>query len=206
MRSARGLRWPIRRSDLNSRAEGNWVAVRHVRIRYGGQGYGEGGAGANLGFAQARFGRSFGVKSRTMTYYADLGMRAQIAAGPYVRAVGWLGAEHAHPKGILDEDAAAKLRVFAERWFKSTEDLAWPCAGGAHQCDLCGDFYAAGNFGVPAPRVLYVCPEMVAHYVDAHGYLPPAEFIEALLESPLPGTPAYQEAAMPFRSAPCRPT
>lgn len=31
--------------------------------------------------------------------------------------------------------------------------------------------------------VAYAAPELVAHYVEAHGYLPPADFIEAVLSS-----------------------
>ncbi|WP_457757930.1 DUF7919 family protein [Streptomyces rubiginosohelvolus] len=31
--------------------------------------------------------------------------------------------------------------------------------------------------------VAYAAPELVAHYVEAHGYLPPIEFMEAVLSS-----------------------
>lgn len=29
----------------------------------------------------------------------------------------------------------------------------------------------------------YAAPELIAHYVEAHDYLPPTEFIEAVLSS-----------------------
>ncbi len=29
----------------------------------------------------------------------------------------------------------------------------------------------------------YAAPELVAHYIEARGYLPPAEFMEAVLSS-----------------------
>src|SRR5438874_9017018 len=54
--------------------------------------------------------------------------------------------------------------------------------------------------GVPGEDCLFVAPEMVAHYVDAHQYRPPEEFVEAVLECPDLGTPAYA-AAVHLRGA-----
>jgi hypothetical protein len=65
---------------------------------------------------------------------------------------------------------------------------------GVHTCELCGSFKAGGNLGVPGDGVLYVAPEMIAHYVSAHGYLPPDEFVQAVSVSPLPGTEEYERA------------
>ncbi|WP_455682030.1 DUF7919 family protein [Streptomyces violaceus] len=31
--------------------------------------------------------------------------------------------------------------------------------------------------------VAYAAPELIAHYVEAHGYLPPADFVAAVLSS-----------------------
>jgi hypothetical protein len=45
----------------------------------------------------------------------------------------------------------------------------------------------AGTFGngeiyVPGrSNIVYVAPALVAHYVEKHDYLPPAEFIDALM-------------------------
>jgi hypothetical protein len=47
--------------------------------------------------------------------------------------------------------------------------------------------------------LLFVAPEMVAHYVEAHHYRPPAQFITAVTESPLPGTDEYRAAVASFR-------
>jgi hypothetical protein len=68
-------------------------------------------------------------------------------------------------------------------------------AAGGRSCCLSS---AAGNVSVPAGAVLFVAPEMVAHYVEKHGYLPPQEFVEAVLAAPLPGTPNYTDAVEPF--------
>jgi hypothetical protein len=39
---------------------------------------------------------------------------------------------------------------------------------------------------------------MLQHYVEAHAYAPPEEFVQALLASPLPGTSEYEMAVAPF--------
>jgi hypothetical protein len=38
-------------------------------------------------------------------------------------------------------------------------------------------------FVVDAERA-YVCPSLIAHYIDGHGYVPPEEFQEAVLRCP----------------------
>jgi hypothetical protein len=42
---------------------------------------------------------------------------------------------------------------------------------------------------------------MVLHYVEQHKYLPPDEFISALMESPLPGTDEYSVAVETLRGS-----
>jgi hypothetical protein len=39
---------------------------------------------------------------------------------------------------------------------------------------------------------------MTVHYIEAHGYQPPAEFIAAVLRSPLPDSEDYQVLTEPF--------
>lgn len=40
-------------------------------------------------------------------------------------------------------------------------------------------------------------PRLALHYITAHGYLPPQDFIAAVMTSPVPGTEAYHEALRP---------
>ena len=137
-------------------------------------------------------------------YYPDLGTSAQIASGPHVRAVGWLDAEHAFTTGRLDDQVIERIRAFARAWGASIEALGWPAAAGGHQCELCEAVWAGGNFGVPQGDILFVCPEMIAHYVADHAYAPPAEFVAAITSSELPGSDAYAKAVAPFRTSPRR--
>jgi hypothetical protein len=133
-----------------------------------------------------------------MSYYPDLGTKSQIDSGAHVRAIGWLDNKHEYSSGDAPPGLIQKLQQFAARWEESVEALVWPVAGGAHVCELCGAFESSGNFGVPGDGVLFVCPEMVAHYVVAHAYLPPQEFVEAVMSAPLPGTTEYAEAVATF--------
>ena len=39
---------------------------------------------------------------------------------------------------------------------------------------------------------------MIVHYIEQHGYSPPAEFVSAVLRCPLPDTEEYQTLTEPF--------
>jgi len=40
--------------------------------------------------------------------------------------------------------------------------------------------------------VVYAAPDLIYHYVVEHHYCPPDEFIQAVLEGPLPGSLEYE--------------
>jgi hypothetical protein len=138
-----------------------------------------------------------------VAFYPDLGNETQIARGPHVRAVGWLSVGQPFSVGHVAHAFAERLRDFAERWTHSVQALRWPVAAGFHECEFCSAFRCDGNFGVPSGPILFVCPEMIAHYVDAHAYEPPRLFIDAVLAGPLPGTEEYVRVVAPFAFSPC---
>jgi len=113
-------------------------------------------------------------------------------------AVGWLHPDHAFPRGIAPPDFVAKLKRLAATWGDSVEALGWGIAMGFHTCEFCGGAHASGTFGVPADGRIFYAPEMIAHYVEQHEYLPPPEVIAAVLACPTPGTKAYASAVEPF--------
>ena len=113
-------------------------------------------------------------------------------------AVGWLEPGFPYARGPVPPAFAARLREFARRWGESIEALDGSVSMGFHTCGFCGKAHGSGTFGVPAGDTLYWCPELVAHYVEAHGYAPPTEFVAAVLASPLPGTPEYAAAVAPI--------
>ncbi len=133
-------------------------------------------------------------------YFPDMGTVTQIAEGPHVRAVGWLDAAHPFPTGTVEPEVVARILAFAKTWGSSTRALGWPAAAGPHTCDFCRTARASGNFGVPHGNILFVCPEMIAHYVGDHGYLPPSEFFVAIMIAEIPGTDAYARSVAAFAS------
>lgn len=134
-----------------------------------------------------------------MTWYPDLGTITMVDGGEHVRAVGWLSVKQQFSVGDMPRECLDRLHEFASRWRHSCRALGWPHFLGWHCCELCDGADGIGNFGVPNGDLLFVAPEMIGHYVEAHRYRPPAEFITALMESPLPGSDEYGIAVAPFR-------
>ena len=134
-----------------------------------------------------------------MSWFPDLGTITQVDRGEHVRAVGWLSAQQAFPVGAVPAEFLDRLWEFAGKSQDSIDALGWGMAMGWHDCELCKGYLGTRNFGVPYGELLLVAPEMLPHYVEVHGYHPPAEFIRALMESPLPGTDEYRTVVAPFR-------
>ena len=107
-------------------------------------------------------------------------------------AVGWLGRGEGFARGTVSESFFAKLSALC----------ASPCqpivAAGYHTCELCQyepPRFSANVF-VPHAGRIYVAPVGIRHYVAAHRYLPPAEFIEAVLACPDMKSRGYKQALL----------
>ena len=107
--------------------------------------------------------------------------------------VGWLCHEHAFPIGPTPPRFVLALRELVSSPVRSTM--------GFHICDLCpppveiigsdgvvtGFTAAPGSLGNGEIRVpglggvVYAAPVLIAHYVEVHHYLPPAEFVDAVM-------------------------
>jgi hypothetical protein len=99
---------------------------------------------------------------------------------PSLRAVGWLDRGIEFSQGSVSGEFFEKLRALCrDPW----QPLV---AAGQHQCTLCQ--YDAPSFGcnvfVPGNGCVYVAPVGIVHYIASHWYLPPAEFISAVLATP----------------------
>jgi hypothetical protein len=107
-------------------------------------------------------------------------------------AIGWLDKEHPFPQGPVDKDFFLKLcDLIRHPW----QPIA--CMG-FHGCELCqfsggGDADIDGkripgrssaNLFIPHEGTIFVAPELIAHYIDAHHYQPPKKFIEAVMACP----------------------
>jgi hypothetical protein len=133
-----------------------------------------------------------------MSFFADMGCKSLVASGDHVRAIGWLHPDHTYTKGEVPAQFLARLKEFAARSGDSARALYFGAFGGFHTCEFCGQAHGIGNLGVPSGDLLFVAPEMVVHYIEQHGYKPPAEFVAAVFQSPLPDTEEYQLITEPF--------
>jgi hypothetical protein len=137
-------------------------------------------------------------------YYEDLEL-CRYHAGPLdasnwhvpLRAIGWLESGHAFnsgatPLGLVEQLGAlmdGAKSVFRQYHFR-----------GLHDCTLCipgpGARLAQShiNLLIPAKRTVFACPTAIIHYLTVHSYLPPSEFVDAVLECPPYGSPRYFES------------
>jgi hypothetical protein len=91
--------------------------------------------------------------------------------------IGWLDGWHPFPTGTTSEEFRAKLQRLCRNRVKQTR--------GRYECDFCTGRDKPGSSAEICDlgkRRTYTAPEMVYHYVAAHDYLPPEEFIQAVLE------------------------
>jgi hypothetical protein len=136
-----------------------------------------------------------------MAYYNDFSPYAYDAqfARPGTRNIGWLNRAHSFPK------AQSSCEVLDLLWTFCSTSVA-PQRGG-HDCEFCPSgsaylFERKGQrllLGAAEIRVfsdkghIYASPNLIYHYVLAHRYLPPDEFLEALRKGPRPPREDYFE-------------
>jgi hypothetical protein len=132
-----------------------------------------------------------------MTYYADLSPCDYFEASwtDCLRAVGWLEGGHDYRRGNPSTPFVDKLTALLQEPWQPVWFL------GGQPCGLCepeitgytnglptmsvGHIPSGGsNLFVPDDKLLYVAPELVKHYIDAHGYCPPEEFCAAVMRCP----------------------
>lgn len=101
-------------------------------------------------------------------------------------AVGWLSKEHPFTRGPVDGEVLAKLTQLAVH--KSSQ-----LTRGIHRCEFCAEeeiwlqapdgaerMLGTGEVRIPGEGVLYAAPNLVVHYIGAHGYRPPHVYLDAL--------------------------
>ena len=119
-------------------------------------------------------------------------------------AIGWLDPEHDFPRGSVSKEFFVKLlTLLKDPW----QPVVF---AGVHQCELCqfsggsraqfdGKWIPGAsweNLFVPYNGRLFVAPELIAHYIAAHRYLPPVEFFDAVLACPEMGSMGYNRALL----------
>ncbi|MEK7724622.1 MAG: hypothetical protein AAB336_09765 [Acidobacteriota bacterium] len=111
-------------------------------------------------------------------WYEDLSQCDYFANYFYTIAVGFLENGKSYTKGETANEVVEKIYEF-----NKTSGMYYRFLG-YHQCDFCGFV----NIELGATTILlaykdkiYAFPMLITHYIESHSYLPPAEFIEAVL-------------------------
>ena len=120
-------------------------------------------------------------------YVPDLKQR-DIGTGETAAFVGWLDAKHRYEKGVVDEALYSRLFDVVRRSRRLFR--------GKHPCVFCspnpfanitaekGDERLTVGSGQALIRTsdgqAYFVPDMICHYIAAHEYQPPQEFLDAI--------------------------
>jgi hypothetical protein len=127
---------------------------------------------------------------------------------PPCLTIGWLDDLHPYPRGTSPNLFIERLWAFCQAPVHVTM--------GIHECELCRPpmiIYPAKRgeeiayLGTAEIRVfgldkrVYAAPTLIYHYVVTHQYLPPEEFVQAILDGPLPMSAQYQALTKAFENA-----
>lgn len=140
-----------------------------------------------------------------MAYFPDLATYAYprpYGDGAHSRVVhvGWLDGIHPFPKGFVDGRLTEKLKLLAAKPVELYR--------GRHICELCAEpsdvvktfvpgmgklidahcswmrwaeqRWGNGEIRLAGEGVIFAAPVLIVHYIEEHGYLPPAEFLKAI--------------------------
>jgi len=126
-----------------------------------------------------------------MSYYPDLSVcdYFPLKHDGHLIAVGWLEKDSLYKKGNTPPEFYNKLKELLKNPFQVLS------FAGIHECSLClfeSEKNGKENLFVPYNGNIYVCPELITHYLNAHFYCPPTEFINAVLECPNTRTMDYK--------------
>jgi len=117
-------------------------------------------------------------------------------------AVGWLDSEHSYQQGTTSLEFRNRIELFCSNSIIRNF--------GVEPCALCKrepviavlhsgiEVILYGTYEIRIPshvQRIYAAPDLILHYIIAHNYKPPQEFIDAVLSAPLPGTQEFEKFA-----------
>jgi hypothetical protein len=133
-----------------------------------------------------------------MAYYADLSRYEYLLQNaiqglgrypelrmPFVN-IGWLAITNEYPRGVTDAAFQDRLALFCR------PHSVWLQCKGFHTCEFCAKAHGGYEIWVVGTVKLYAAPMLIHHYVVAHEYRPPDEFIEALMDCPAPDSQEFK--------------
>lgn len=102
--------------------------------------------------------------------------------------VGWLDTSEPYNKAPIPAEF-----VFALQKFKKDAAVTKRTKG-FHICPFCEKASSSNEIrAFSKDGKVYAAPYMIFHYIEAHGYAPPVEFMDAIVNGLEPGTDEYAE-------------
>lgn len=107
-----------------------------------------------------------------------------IQCGFQLLYVGWIDRGMPFPTGEAPAGLAAKFNMV--RYSRYPASFSFALTRGYHYCSFCRNEDRPRSHGevmIPdsaQPDLFYSANELVGHYIENHGYLPPAEFIRSV--------------------------
>lgn len=122
-----------------------------------------------------------------MAYYEDLSPYNYSHHSKKEFNVGWLQKGQPFPIGEVTAGFIDRLNLYLNSDFTLFHYM------GDHDCEFCDKYESASCEirVVSADGKIYAAPELIKHYILDHSYLPPQEFIDAVMTGPIPGSPEY---------------
>jgi hypothetical protein len=157
-----------------------------------------------------------------MAYFKDLTVYqyATKNSWPLANSVGWLGPDKPFETALPTDPLLDRLWAFCKIMVNPTRGFHWChlCLERPQKQLPYPNVYCRGDgqlrLGTAEIRVfstrgelpteqgstyqynrdvIFAAPNLIYHYVEAHHYKPPDEFVEALFTGPQPGTPAFEQ-------------
>ena len=108
-------------------------------------------------------------------YFKDL-HEQELHFGVVAVKVGWLDEGQPYTQGVAPKEFVSKLAKIP----LGVHTKGW------HDCPFCGKDKSSSQYRIKiTPKKFYDVPEMIFHYMEVHNYLPPQEFIDAVMKVPV---------------------
>ncbi len=125
-----------------------------------------------------------------MTYFPDLSNCTYFGdqLTPHLLAIGWIDFNQSYSKGQLSDK-----RVYDRLLKFRYEGIEYHNRLGPYKCQLCQFEWGIRNLFIPGNGFIFVCPEMITHYINSHWYHPPPVFCDAVMACPDMQTTEYKK-------------
>lgn len=146
--------------------------------------------------------------NKYMAYYEDLTPYNFHHYSEKELNVGWLQKGQPFNIGEVPSGFLDNIKHYAEKPFTIFH------TNSPHICEFCNEVEGNCELRIVGPgsstsqdvldNVVYACPELIIHYIERHNYLPPQEFIEAVMNNRInmvfPGQDKY--TAVVYKQSP----